>query len=164
MAPANNYDFDRMKKLVKRLDVLEASGPNIIKGFYDPKLKSFSIKPGGTCDGERMCITSTCYALLTLSLGGADAYGKIATYDDTEKEADDRIPINHVLRELLASNCRSDDLFQIPLLLYTLMRVDTSRSVIRSAATQSEYTAAKLNKLISTVLAARPHRSSGARS
>mmetsp|Transcript_25229 Transcript_25229/g.55085 ORF Transcript_25229/g.55085 Transcript_25229/m.55085 type:complete len:576 (+) Transcript_25229:103-1830(+) len=161
------YDFDKMSKLVKRLDVLESSGPEILFDFYEPRVRSFSIKPGGSCDGERMCITSTCYALLTLSLA-SDVYSSIlSTEESNEDNNDDKIPdsnaipIQLVMKALLASNCRQDDLFQIPLLLYTLLRVDTDRSVLHSAAS-NEYTAAKLKKLFSAVLSARPHRSSGA--
>lgn len=160
------YDFDKMRKLVDRLNVIESSGPETILDFYDQRHKSFSIKPGGRGgDGERMCITSTCYALLTISLA-SDSYSSIIRDGDDETAVegapDKTIPIKQVLRALLASNCRKDDLFQIPVLVYTLLIVDVDRSVLRSAASSSSYTAKKLKKLIGTIISARPQRSNGA--
>ena len=55
------YNFDKMLGLVKRLDVLESTAPETMIGFYEPRLKSFSVKPGTT--EKRVCVTSTCYAL-----------------------------------------------------------------------------------------------------
>lgn len=167
--PQSTYNFDKMRKLVDRLNVLESSGPEMLLDFYDRRHRSFSIKPGGRCDGERMCITSTCYALLTISLA-SDSYSSIIQDHDNENDSDAvvedtndaTIPVKKVLKALLASNCRKNDLFQIPLLVYTLLKVDKDRSILQSAVLSSGYTAKKVKNLIETIIDARPHRSSGA--
>ena len=59
------YDFDRMSGLVKRLEAVELTAPDTILGFYEPRLLSFSVKPG-ISKYNRVCVTSTCYVLLTI--------------------------------------------------------------------------------------------------
>lgn len=117
-----------------------------------------------------MCITSTCYALLTIISLALDSYSSIIRDDGNENDSDAvaedtndaTIPVKKVLKALLASNCRKNDLFQIPLLVYTLLKVDKDRSVLQSAVLSSGYTAKKVKKLIETIIDARPHWSNGA--
>lgn len=42
----------------------------------------------------------------------------------------ERIPIRSVLKALLRANWRKDDMFQVPLLLYTVLKVDGEREVL----------------------------------
>lgn len=147
------YDFDKMSSLVKRLDAIEFSAPDILMGFYEPRLKSFSVKPGSVGSEERVCVTSTCYALLTLSLCSG-------VYQETTDSK--QIPIRKVIRTLLHSEWREDDIFQVSLLIYTVLRVDTDRSLIRSAASNQDI-ASRLKRLLSAVLKASPQRPLGIR-
>jgi hypothetical protein len=160
---ANHYNFDALTKLLKRLDVLESDAPDTLLGFYEPRLKSFSVKPEPG-KVERVCITSTCYALLTLTLSSGGVYDSIvgSNKEDLDKVDPTKIPIRQVLKTLLKSKWREDDLFQVPLLMYTLLRVDTDRSIIRSAAQDPEV-ACKIQTLISVVLKACPDPRMGTR-
>ena len=41
-----------------------------------------------------------------------------------------RIPVRSVVKALLRANWRKDDMFQVPLLLYTVLNVDSDRDVL----------------------------------
>lgn len=41
------FDFDTMKAFETRLDTLELAAPDTLYDYYEPHLKSFSLKPGG---------------------------------------------------------------------------------------------------------------------
>jgi hypothetical protein len=142
-----------MSSLIKRLDVLEFSAPDTLMGFYEPRLKSFSVKPGSVGSEKRVCVTSTCYALLTLALCSG-------VYKQTTDSK--QIPIRKVIKALLHSEWREDDIFQVPLLIYTILRVDTDRSLIRSAASNQDI-ASRIKRLLSAVLKASPQRRLGTR-
>ena len=43
---------------------------------------------------------------------------------------DDRIPVRSVIKALLRANWRKDDMFQVPLLLYTVLKIDGERDVL----------------------------------
>uniref|UniRef100_A0A7S4K6L8 AAA+ ATPase domain-containing protein n=1 Tax=Odontella aurita TaxID=265563 RepID=A0A7S4K6L8_9STRA len=172
----SQYDFEKMSSFVRRLDVLEASAADTLTGFYDPRLRSFSIKPGSAAGSrqKRVCVTSTCYALLTLALSSPGVYDSILAPNDAKGggagdemnagKKSSKVCMKQVLRTLLASAVRQDDMFQVPLLLYTLLRVDTDRSVIRSAVAKTDdEVASKMRQLLSAVLKARPERQLGAR-
>jgi hypothetical protein len=48
-SPPNNveYGFDRMNKIIQRLDTIESAAPDTLMGFFDASLEStFSAKPG----------------------------------------------------------------------------------------------------------------------
>lgn len=157
------YDFDDLARLVKRLDVLESEAPETLLGFYEPSLKSFSVKPEPG-KVERVCITSTCYALLTLTLSAGVYDSIVVNAQEAEQAAAGRkkIPIPKVLQTLLKSKWREDDLFQVPLLIYTLLRVDEDRSLIRSAACDPAI-ANKIQTLIDVVVKACPDPRLGTR-
>ena len=157
------YDFDHMSRLIKRLDVLEDVAPDTLLGFYEPQLNTFSARPENVGSKKRVCVTSTCYALLTLTLGNAGGvYDDLLSLDhDDTTDNRDTIPIRQVMKPLIASSWRKDDLFQVPLLLYTILKVDSDRSLIRKAAASDKDSARRIQKLISAVLKARPHRHSG---
>jgi hypothetical protein len=40
------YSFEEMKDLETRLDALQKEAPELLSGFYEPHLKSFSVRPG----------------------------------------------------------------------------------------------------------------------
>ena len=134
-------------------------------GFYEPQLRTFSARPGSVGTRKRFCLTSTCYALLTLMLGNTEGvYDSLVSFEDDVKGHEwDRIPIRQVTKALLSSSWRDDDLFQVPLLLYTILKVDNDRSIIRSAVAENQEVAGTVQNLISAVLKARPHRRAGIR-
>ena len=150
-----------MTKLVTRLNNIQSVAPETMLGFYEPQLKSFSVKPEVSREGDqpqtsqnqpppRVCITSSCYALLTLILS-ADVYEST------------NIPIADIFQTILQSPWRQDDLFQVPLLLYTLLRVDTDRSLIKAEVAADPDKALKIKKLIMSVLKAAPDPRLGTR-
>ena len=145
------YDFEKLSSLKKRLEVLEEASSELLSSFYEPRLKSFSVKPGGA-QKQRVCVTSSCYALLTLTI-----------YPDQAHANNSLIPIRRVMKTLLATEPRKDDLFQVPLLIYTLLKVDSDRSIIRAAVDANPNTAERLQKMLQSVVDARPHRSAGTR-
>jgi len=186
---SNCYDFDKLSSLVKRLDALESEAPEMMKAYYDPVLHSFVNQPGRT--RHRVCVTSSAYALLTLTLS-SDVYKSIVSSQDDDSFAsspgdidrksatnesdgdmsivssDDRpqdrnkIPIGQVVKTLLSSEWREDDLFQVALLMYTVLRLDSpTRSILRSVVTSNPKLARRFRNFLKMVLEARPHRKSG---
>lgn len=170
------YDFSKLNNLISRLDALEQEAPELILGFYDSSLQSFSVKsPSQEGEGKqqsKVCITSTCYALLTLALSSDSIYNSILSWEDDDEQRDkeasalqNKIPVPTVMKKMLASNkWRQDDLFQVPLLIYTLLRVDDAdRSLLRQvlAMDSSQTVASKVQSMIQTVLKGRPHRKYG---
>ncbi|CAB9501091.1 metalloprotease FTSH [Seminavis robusta] len=156
---ASSYDFEAMTKLVTRLNNIQSVAPETMLGFYEPELKSFSVKPEVGREGEndnpqqqqqQTCITSSCYALLTLILS-ADVYEST------------NIPIADIFQTMLQSPWRQDDLFQVPLLLYTLLRVDTDRSLLIAEVAADPNKALKIKKSITAVLKAAPDPRLGTR-
>ena len=151
--------YEEMKELDTRLQVLERTAPETLTGFFEPPLKSFSVKPGAS----RMSITSTCFALQAiLATQEKSLYGSFITMDTKIRQLnkkDGRIPVQAIIKELLASEWREDDLFQVPLLLYTVLVVDSSRSIL--GCRMNEQLAVRLRKLVKGVLNARPQRRKG---
>ena len=172
VAPSQqHYDFDDLSNLVKRLDVIEREAPNLILGFYEPALRSFSIKPelGRT---QRVCVTSTCYSLMQLGISriydvSSGYYDDVLTTidpNDPEKESISdysKINIDKVMETLLKCQYRESDLFQMPLLAYTILSVDKDRSLIRSVVQSSAPVASRLKMLLTGVLKAAPDRRLG---
>lgn len=168
-----------MSKLIKRLDKLENTALDSLLGFYEPRLHTFCAKAEDLGRKDRVCITSSCYALLTLTLANSgNVYDHLISFDDEKDEVIDNVgddaaevapassspsasrdvvSISQVLKSLLDSSWRDDDLFQAPLLLYTLLKIDTDQSLIRSNPQCGE----RIGNLISSVLKARPHRHHG---
>lgn len=52
------------------------------------------------------------------------------TTSTKESFKDERIPVRNVAKALLRANWRKDDIFQVPLLLYTVLKVDGKREVL----------------------------------
>ena len=136
--------FDEMKSMDRRLEAITSSAPSCLLDFYEPHLQSFSIQPGKV---EKMSVTSTCYSLLTI-LSSNKALDSML---DSTKRRD-------ILLALLESEWRTDDLFQVPLLLYTILKVDDQRILLSSV---NEQIASRVRQLLSAVLSARPRRRNG---
>lgn len=73
---------------------------------------------------------------------------------------DTRPSIEGIIEALLASEWREDDLFQIPVLLYTILKADTDRRILNKALVDPEI-ASKVKRIIAEVLASRPQRRDG---
>lgn len=158
---SSTMGFDDMEGLVQRLDRLESAAPDILMGFYEPHLQSFSVKPGSS---DRLSVTSTCYALLAIQ--ASTVYDKAVVYSPPSTDTSSTstaICIPEILGALLRSKWREEDLFQVPLLLYTLLQVDHDRSMVLQSAASNEEMASKIRQLIEAVLKARPKRRMGDR-
>jgi hypothetical protein len=162
------FNHDQLKDVDSRLSVLEQGAPASLTGFYEPALKSFSVKPGA----ERISITSTCFALqavLSASAHDASLYSSFITMDTSITkldEKDTRTPVRSIVQALLSSEWREEDMFQVPLLLYTVLKVDAKRNILGpsnygSNTGMDEQLAARIRRLVTVVLSARPHRRSG---
>jgi hypothetical protein len=159
------FNHDELKDVDKRLSVLEQGAPASLTGFYEPALKSFSVKPGAS----RISITSTCFALqavLSASEQDSSLYSSFITMDTSITkldEKDTRTPVRSIVQALLASEWREDDLFQVPLLLFTVLKVDAKRSILgpKNTGILDEQLAARIRNLVTAVLSARPHRRNG---
>lgn len=150
--------YDEMKNIEKRLQDLENNGPDSLFSFYEDHLNSFSVKPGAS----RLSITSTCCALnAILSTQNKQLYESFITMDTriikTSEGKDNRVLARNIIEDLLASEWRENDLFQVPLLLSTILDVDSKRCIIGSKR-MDESMANNLRKLITAVLNARPLR------
>jgi hypothetical protein len=155
------FNHEQLKDVDRRLDVLEQGAPASLTGFYEPALKSFSVKPGA----QRISITSTCFALqavLSASEQDSSLYSSFITMDTSITkldEKDTRAPVRSIVEALLASEWRDDDLFQVPLLLYTVLKVDAKRNILGPSngntnghTGMDEELAARIRKLVSAVL------------
>ncbi|KAL3926335.1 MAG: hypothetical protein SGBAC_013519, partial [Bacillariaceae sp.] len=117
-----------------------------------------------------MSVTSTCYALQAImvaneeSLYDSEINLDMAPYVDDEENGGDedsnKIQARAIVQELLKAEWRDDDLFQVPLLLNTILEVDPSRSVIGEEIEKD--LAPKVRELVVAVLEARPQRRAGA--
>jgi hypothetical protein len=136
--------FVEMKSMDRRLEAITTSAPSCLSDFYEPHLQSFSIQPGKV---EKMSVTSTCYSLLTI-LSANKAFDSM--FDSTKRQG--------ILKALLESEWRTEDLFQVPLLLYTILKVDDQRVLL---STVNEQIAFRVRQLLSAVLSARPRRRNG---
>lgn len=101
-----------------------------------------------------MSITSTCFALQAILAGNNGAYDALLT--------DGNISIPSLLLALLHSVWREEDLFQVPLLLATVLQLDKDRTLLlqQSSNEENEH-AAQVRRLIEAVLHARPQRRQG---
>lgn len=134
-----NLSFDDMKKLESRLTTLEESVPEFLMDFYEPRLSSFSIRPGVA---ESISITSTCYAIR-------------AILEAEDSSVYKTVDLSKILKELVNSSWRGNDIYQVSLMLVVLLRADKDRSIIEGFDPQ---TMQRLSELISLALKARPKR------
>jgi len=155
-----------MREFDDRLLALErGTAPESLQSFYEPQLKSFSVQPGAT--SGRFSVTSTCYALQAILAStenndnNPSLYDSMIVMDPNINQLDDddaRTPVQQILRELFLSDWRQEDLFQVPVMLYTALEVDARRSFLGRV---DESTAARIHSLIDSVLQARPRRRDG---
>jgi hypothetical protein len=115
-------------------------------------------------------VTSTCYALHTLALSGKVYDEQIENSEGSSSSAsnnndndnNNKVRIRKATKALIRSSWREDDLFQVPLVLYTLLGVDPSFA-LTSSGTDDDDPSRRIKRLISAVLKARPHRRAGVR-
>jgi len=152
--------FEKLQSLESRLEVLERGAPNSLTSFYEPSLKSFSVQPGSV---KRLSITSTCYALKAILAANEESlYDSVLNLEMSpflDQENESKIQVRAIVQELLKAEWRDDDLFQVPLLLSTILEVDKARSVIGNEIDKE--LAPKVRRLVEVVLEARPKRRAG---
>jgi len=153
----DEYKFSDMKGLNSRLDNLECCAPEILKEFWDEKLSSFSVQPGV----KRFSVTSTCFALHAITQA-PNQYSSIVNFDLAAKEhtSNDRISLRNIVRALLSAGWREDDLFQVPLILDTILGMNQFVGDYDLKEVEPEIVQ-KVNTLISAVVASRPKRRKG---
>jgi len=173
------FSFDETKSLESRLSNLEREAPTLLSSFYEPHLKSFSVVPGGSVDG--ISVTSTCFALQAIFANGdcPASFGDVVNANmNAPRDADDggggggggesssssatTIPIRGVVESLLRAEWREEDMFQVPLLLYTVLRVDRDRSYLGAAALRADGgLSSRVRRLIAATIENRPKRRAG---
>ena len=177
----HNFSFDETKSLESRLSNLEREAPTLLSSFYEPHLKSFSVVPGSSVDG--ISVTSTCFALQAIFANGdcSASFGDVVNANmNAPRAADDddddggggggggessssaTIPIRGVVESLLRAEWREEDMFQVPLLLYTVLKVDRDRSYLGAAALRADgELSSRVRRLIAATIENRPKRRAG---
>lgn len=151
------FSHDELNDMNQRLLSLESQGVGMLKDFFEPHLSSFSVQPGAS----RLSITSTCYALQAM-LSAQTSYETFLAFDTRIKQLDEKsdrtATAYDILQALLHSEWREEDMFQVPLLLYTILKMDPDRHVFSDL---DEQTSARVRQLVSAVLRGRPRRRNG---
>jgi hypothetical protein len=156
--------FDEMKSIESRLITLEKQSPEILSAFYEPHLKSFSVHPGST---SSLSVTSTCFALQSIATGGGEKFDDFVDFNMKQSEnlsgaittttANNNgrsIPLRGVLKAALRASWREEDMFQVPLLLSTVLKIDSDRSILNSS--MDEELSHRVKKLIAATMNSRP--------
>ena len=111
---------------------------------------------------KRLSITSTCYCLLAIdATAETGVYESIISLEAPGEPDDRKVPIRKILKALVGAEWRDDDLFQVPLLLYSLLRLDKDGSILNE--NMDEKLASRIRQLLASVLQARPQRRNGQR-
>jgi len=154
------FDFDRLSQLNQRLSTLEELAPEYILNFYEPQYRGFSVKPGVY---SKLGVTSSCYAILALLAGRASGvYDATIQWSGTSSllgETPNKVSLQNTLQAILESEWRHDDLFQVSVLLYALLKAKTSDDQLLVSIHDSSHAA--IQKCLSIVLQARPQRRMG---
>jgi len=164
---AGYFSFDQMKSVESRLGILEREAPGMLAAFYEPHLKSFSVRPGSV---QNISVTSTCFALQTIFATNdcsiyentVDLNMKLSIMDSMTSKTNtksSKIPLRGVVKALLRAPWREEDMFQVPLLLHTILVVDRERSVLNED--MDEELSHRVKKLISATIDNRPKRRNG---
>ena len=153
-----------MKSIESRLITLEKQSPEILSAFYEPHLKSFSVRPGST---SSLSVTSTCFALQSIATGGGDKFDDFVDFNmkqSAENSSDSSgasstttnklLPLRGILKAVLRANWRDEDMFQVPLLLSTVLKLDSDRSILNSSI--DEELSHRVKQLIDATLNSRP--------
>ena len=143
------FRFEEMKKIDQRLKSLEEVSSEFLMDFYDHDLYSFSIRPGSA---SKISITSTCYSLQSI-LMSPDPFVFLT-------KSKEKVDVESILSALLNSPWKEDDIYQVSLILLTLLRANPNT---KSKLFHSDNTVVveKVSKLISLALTARPKRRHG---
>ena len=174
---ASGFTFDEIKSIESRLEIIEREAPDLLVAYYEPHLRSFSVKPGST---DQISVTSTCFALQSIYATGdcSALFANVVnanmnmmnvnnvTSSSSASSSSVMIPIRDVVKSLLNASWREEDMFQVPLLLYTILKVDTNRE--RSFLTNEDGNAVldderclRVKRLINATIEGRPRRRSG---
>lgn len=157
--------FDEMKSIESRLVTLEKQAPEILSAFYEPHLKSFSVRPGSTAS---LSVTSTCFALQSIATGGGDKFEDFVDFNmklssdgsgASTGATNCLLSLRGVLKALLRANWRDEDMFQVPLLLSTVLKIDSDRSILNSS--MDEELSHRVKQLIAAIMNSRPKRRNG---
>jgi len=156
--------FDEMKSIESRLITLEKQSPEILSAFYEPHLKSFSVRPGST---SSLSVTSTCFALQSIATGGGDKFDDFVDFNMKQPAENSSnssgasttttnklLPLRGILKAVLRANWRDEDMFQVPLLLSTVLKLDSDRSILNSS--MDEELSHRVKQLIDATLNSRP--------
>jgi hypothetical protein len=156
--------FDEMKSIESRLINLEKQSPEILSAFYEPHLKSFSVHPGFT---SSLSVTSTCFALQSIATGGGEKFDDFVDFNMKQPEISSgvttptatnnngrSIPLRGVLKAALRASWREEDMFQVPLLLSTVLKIDSDRSILNTS--MDEELSHRVKTLIAATINSRP--------
>jgi len=155
------FAFDKMKILENRLAKLDNSAPDTLGGFFDENLASFAVQPGAV----RLSVTSTCFAIQAI-VASSRIYADKVEFDLNCKRSvsgplnDAKIPLRDVADALLRADWRDEDLFQVSLILDTVLGLDQELNRCELQALD-EQMASKIERLIAALLDARPKRREG---
>jgi len=152
------FDFDRLSGLNKRLQVLEEVGPDYLGDFYEPRYRSFSVKPGLA---GKVSVTTSCYAILALLAGrSSGVYDSVIQWSGTSSDVgtdDSKISFQNALQAVIGSEWRQDDLFQVSILLYTLLKTSSDQTLLFSTDQSKD----AIRECLAIVIGARPKRRLG---
>ena len=143
---SGDFPFEEMQQFDQRLKTVEEVSPDFLLSFYEPELFSFSIRPGNT---TQISITSTCYSVLAL-------------LSSEPSSLSSKVKLQSVVEALLKSPFRDDDIYQVSLILHTLLKVEEAADSSYSLFSNfDKETVAQISKLISLSMTARPRRRDG---
>ena len=159
----NTVSFDGLKEIDTRLAKIDHRSADILCSFYDENLASFSVQPGV----QRFSVTSTCFALRAI-LASKDSFSDRICFDlgdraefSTEVEGvGNEIPLRSIVKALLYTEWREEDLFQVPLVVETVLMIDRDLNRYQVKVLEKA-TAFKINRLVVALLNTRPMRRSG---
>jgi hypothetical protein len=148
-----SFSFDEMSKLDQRLEVLEEDAPSFLFDYYEPRNFSFSIAPG---KAEKLSITSTAYCLRAL----------LEYYPQEENLAVRSLPpTKDVIKAMIQSDWRSNDLYVVSLIVLVILRLDPSLEIVvnsfKGEDEEEQEVAQIFMKLVMLVLSGRPQRRRG---
>lgn len=148
-----SFSFDEMSKLDQRIEVLEEQAPSFLFDYYEPRYFSFSIAPG---KAEKLSITSTAYCLRAL----------LEYYPQEENLAVHSLPpTKDVIKALIQSDWRSNDLYVVSLVVLVILRLDPTLEIVvnsfKGEGEEEQEVAQIFMKLVMLVLSGRPQRRRG---
>ena len=157
--PQLQVDF---QELDQRLEALERTLPSSLLGFYEPVLKSFAVRPGS----ERFSVTSTLFALdcfqydafSSITDVNMDISSKGLGSNNIQMNMSNKVKLREVLDATLDSNWSEEDLFQVPLLVHTVLALDEKRVLFRD---MDDGRKERVRILMESLLGARPKRRNG---